>query len=69
MASWFETHGAAAILSMRVQDLVLRRLDKPSHCNGVARHQLAERHRRCFSRLPQPFMLHHCRHWPLLVSR
>jgi hypothetical protein len=27
-----------------------------------------ERQRLCFSRLPQFFMLHHCRRWPLLVS-
>jgi hypothetical protein len=24
MASWFETHGVAALLTMRVQDLILR---------------------------------------------
>ena len=32
-------------------------------------YRVAERHRRCFSRFPQPFMLHHCRRRPLLVSR
>jgi hypothetical protein len=30
MASWFETHGVAALLTMRVSDLILRRREAPS---------------------------------------
>jgi hypothetical protein len=30
MASWFETRGVAALLTMRVQDLILRRREAPS---------------------------------------
>jgi hypothetical protein len=30
MASWFETHGVAALLTMRVRDLILRRREAPS---------------------------------------
>jgi hypothetical protein len=30
MASWFETRGIAALLTMRVQDLILRRREAPS---------------------------------------
>src|SRR6202047_3884355 len=29
-ASWFETRGVAALLTMRVQDLILRRREAPS---------------------------------------
>jgi hypothetical protein len=30
MASWFETLGVAALLTVRVQDLILRRREAPS---------------------------------------
>jgi len=30
VASWFETRGAAALLTMRVVDLILRRREAPS---------------------------------------
>jgi hypothetical protein len=30
MASWFETHGVAVLLTMRVSDLILRRREAPS---------------------------------------
>jgi hypothetical protein len=30
MASWFETRGVAALLTMRVRDLILRRREAPS---------------------------------------
>src|SRR5271169_1353592 len=30
MASWFETHGVAALFTMRILDLILRRREAPS---------------------------------------
>jgi hypothetical protein len=34
MASWFETHGAAALLTMRVSDLVLRSIAHAMRLEG-----------------------------------
>jgi hypothetical protein len=34
MASWFETHGVAALLTMRVQDLILRSIAPAMRLEG-----------------------------------
>ena len=55
MASWFETRGVAALLTMRVSDLILRSRAAASRRMG---HGIALRHNFTISRRVSPEVLH-----------